>query len=132
MMGFILAGYEYTIAFHPMESHSNADPLSCLPLHTADETVPNIPETVLLLEQLDNEPFTTQQVKYFTSHDPCLSQVLTFVQNGWPNLVIKDELKPYWHHQSELSVQSGCFLWDTQGRTTVLQELHGGHPGMTV
>ena len=76
-----------------MESHSYANALSRLPLHTADETVPDVPETVLLLEQLNDRPFTRQQVKYFTAHDPCLSQVLTFVKNGWLNHVSKDELK---------------------------------------
>ena len=133
----VLAGYEYTISFRPTESHSNADALSRLPLHTADEPVPAVPETVLLLEQLDDGPFTAQQVKYFTARDPCLSQVLTFVQSGWPNHVSEDELKPYWRRRSELSVQFGCILWGyrvivpPQGRTTVLQELHGGHPGIT-
>ena len=133
----VLAAYEYTISFCPTESHSNADALSRLPLQTADEGVPDVPETVLLLEQLDDGPFTAQQVKYFTAHDPCLSQVLTFVQRGWPNHVSKDELKPHWRRRTELSVQSGCLLWGyrvivpPQGRTTVLQELHGGHPGMT-
>ena len=133
----VLAAYEYTISFRPTESHSNADALSRLPLQTADEGVPDVPETVLLLEQLDDGPFTAQQVKYFTARDPCLSQVLTFVQRGWPNHVSKDELKPYWCRRTELSVQSGCLLWGyrvivpPQGRTTVLQELHGGHPGMT-
>ena len=107
----VLAGYECTIAFCPTASHSNADALSHLPLHTADEPVPDIPETVLLLEQLDDGPFTAQQVKYFTAHDPCLSQLLTFVQNEWPNHVSKDELKPDWHRQSELSIQSDCLLW---------------------
>ena len=133
----VLAAYEYTISFRPTESHSNADALSRLPLQTADEGVPDVPETVLLLEQLDDGPFTAQQVKYFTARDPCLSQVLTFVRRGWPNHVSKDELKPYWRRRTELSVQSGCLLWGyrvivpPQGRTTVLQELHGGHPDMT-
>ena len=137
-MALVLAAYEYTISVRPTESHSNADVLSRLPLQTADEGVPDVPETVLVLEQLDDGPFTAQQVKYFTACDPCLSQVLTFVQRGWPNHVSKDELKPYWRRRTELSVQSGCLLWGyrvivpPQGRTTVLlQELHGGHPGMT-
>ena len=45
--------------------------------------------------------------------------------------------KPYWRCRNELSVQSGCILWGCrvivppQGRTIVLQELHGGHPGIT-
>ena len=49
----------------------------------------------------------------------------------------EESLKPYWRRHSELSVQFGCITWGCrvivppQGRTTVLQELHGGHPGMT-
>ena len=133
----VLAGYEYTISFRPTESHSNADALSRLPLQHADEPVPAVPETVLLLEQLDEGPFTAQQVKYYTARDPCLSQVLSFVQNGWPDQVSEESLKPYWRRRSELSIQFGCIMWGyrvivpPQGQTTVLQELHGGHPGMT-
>ena len=63
----VLAGYEYTISFRPTESHSNADALSRLPLQHADEPVPAVPETVLLLDQLDEGPFTAQQVKYYTA-----------------------------------------------------------------
>ena len=51
--------------------------VSRLPLQHADEPVPAVPETVLLLDQLDEGPFTPQQVKYYTARDPCLSQVLT-------------------------------------------------------
>ena len=132
-----LAGYEYIISFRPTESHSNADALSRLPVQIPEESVPAVPETVLLLEQLDDGPFTAQQVKHFTARDPCLSQVLTFVQKGWPNNVSEDHMKPYWHRRNELYVQSDCILWGCrvivppQGRTIVLQELHGGHPGMT-
>ena len=49
--------------------------------------------------------------------------------------VHEDELKPYLHRCSELSVQSSCILWLWAYQVivppTVLQELHGGHPGMT-
>jgi len=105
----VLAGYEYTISFRPTSTHSNADTLSQLPLQQSDEPVPAVPETVLLLEQLDDGPFTAQQVKYYTTRDPCLSQVLTYMQNGWPEQVTDDQLKPYWCHHSELSSQSS---WD--------------------
>ena len=98
-----LAGYEYIILFQPTESHSNADALSRLPVQTPEESVPAVPETVLLLEQLDDGPFTAQQVKYFTARDPCLSQVLTFVQKGWPNNVSEHHMKPYWRRRNELS-----------------------------
>ena len=46
-------------------------------------------------------------------------------------------LKPYWNRRLELSVHAGCILWGLkvvvpqQGRSTVLAELHGAHPGMT-
>ena len=107
----VLAGYEYTISFCPTESHSNADASSQLPLQQADEPVPAVPETVLLLDQLDEGPITAQQVKYYTVQDPCLLQILTFVQNGWQDRVSEESLKPYWHHRSELSVQFGCVMW---------------------
>ena len=41
-----------------------------------------VPETVLMIEQLDEGPFIAHQVKYFTARDPCLSQVLTYAQKG--------------------------------------------------
>ena len=34
-----------------------------------------------------------------------------FVQNGWPDRVSEEDLKPYWHRWSELSVQFGCIMW---------------------
>jgi len=66
----VLAGYECIILFHPMASHSNADVLSQLPLQQSDEPVPAVPETVFLLEQLDDGPFIGQQVKYYSARDP--------------------------------------------------------------
>ena len=70
----MLAGYEYT-AFHPTAAHSNADALSHLPVKYPEESVPVVPETVLMVEQLDDGPFTVRQVKHFTAKDPCLSQL---------------------------------------------------------
>jgi len=77
------------------------------------------------------------KLQHYTSRDPCLSKVLNFIQHGWPNFVKDDNLKPYWHRRTELTSQNGCILWGNriivplQGRTTVLHELHSGHPGIT-
>ena len=59
----MLAGYEYTIAFRPTTAHSNVDVLSRLPVKFQDEQVPLAPETVLMLEQMDDGPFTARQVQ---------------------------------------------------------------------
>ena len=134
-----LAAYEYTIAFRSTAAHSNADALSRLPMQGQEEQVPLVPETILMLEQINDSPFTAQQVKYFTARDPCLSQVLTYVQKGWPDrlLALEELLKPYSHRRTELTSHDGCLLWGQrvvippQGRITVLQELHGGHCGIT-
>ena len=66
-----------------------------------------------MLEQMGDSPFTAQQVKYFTARDPCLSQVLTYVQKGWPDRVQEEQLKPYWHHRTELTSHDSCLLWDS-------------------
>ena len=65
--------------------------------------MPKVLETVLMIEQLDKGPFTVHQVKYYTGRDPCLLQVLTYVQKGWPNHVNDVQLKPYWQCRTELS-----------------------------
>ena len=44
------------ISFYHKEFHSNTDALSQLPLQTTGEVVPEVQETVLLLEQLDDGP----------------------------------------------------------------------------
>ena len=50
---------------------------------------------------------------------------------------MESELKPYWNGRLELYTHAGCILWGLrvvvppQGRSTVLAELHGAHPGMT-
>ena len=65
-----------------------------------------------------------------------LSRRLQFIMQGWPKEA-DDDLKSYWNCHLELSVHAGCVLWGTrvviplQGRTMVLAELHGHHPGIT-
>ena len=89
------------------------------------------------MEQLASSPVTAQHIRAWTGRDPLLSRVLQFVQNGWPEIVDEDSLKPLWRKSLELSCQEGCILWGNRvvipksGRTGVLHELHGGHPGET-
>ena len=57
-----LAMYEYTICFRPTKAHANADTMSRLPLSVQSATVPQPPEMILLMEQLDKSPVTATTV----------------------------------------------------------------------
>jgi len=81
----IICIYECTIVFRSTQAHSNADALSRLPLRTTDSKEPMSPSLVLLLEHLAKLPVTMVDISKGTRRDPILSQVLHFVQQGWPN-----------------------------------------------
>lgn len=63
-----------------------------------------------------------------------MSQVLQYVQSGWPDRG-DPSLEPYSSRRLELSSYEGCLLWGTRiiippsCTQTVLEELHEGHPG---
>ena len=64
---------------------ANADALSRLPLRPQRRTeIPRPPELVHLVEHLDSTPLTCRQIKVWTNHDPTLSRVKKWVQEGWP------------------------------------------------
>lgn len=132
-----LAMYEYTIAFRPTKAHGNADAMSRLPLPVLPTAVPQPPEMVLLMEQLDQSPVTAANVRTWTNTDPLMSRVRQFILSGWPSTINDEMLKPYFSKRTELSVQDGCVLWGNRviipniGQPEVLQELHEAHPGAT-
>ena len=132
-----LAMYEYTIVFRPTKAHGNADAMSRLPLPVQPATVPQSPEMILLMEQLDKSPITAANVRIWTNTDSVMSRVRQFVLSGWPSSVSDKVMKPYFSRRTELSVQDGCVLWGNRviipraGQFEVLQELHEAHPGTT-
>ena len=93
------------------------------------------PELVLL-QQLSESPVTVADIHKWTKRDPLLSQVLQFVDQGWPQKC-NSSLSQFSFRSTELSVLDGCILWESrvvvppQGQQAVLQELHTAHPGMT-
>ena len=132
----LLSAYEYTITFRKTQAHGNADALSRLPLPQIQTKSKTPPELVLLMEHLDDSPVTARHIRVWSRRDVVLSKVLQFVERGWPSDVDKS-LSAYSSKRNELSVYQGCMMWGSrvvilpQGRSTVLQELHEGHPGMT-
>ena len=130
-----LAAYEYTIAFRKSKQHANADALSRLPLRETPAVSPDLPEMVLMIEELNESPVSAKAVAEWTKRDPVLSKVYKFTQEGWPS--DSDEtLKPYEQRQLELSTQDGCLIWGgrvvipPQARQAILLELHTGHLGV--
>ena len=130
-----LANYDYTLEFRPTHQHANADALSRLPLSDRPANVPVPAEMVLLTEMLENAPVTAGQIANWTRRDPVLSKVIRCIRDGWPNQV-ENDIKVYWQRRLELLVMDDCILWGSrvlipkQGRSLILNELHGGHPGV--
>ena len=130
-----LSNYEYQLLFRDTKSHANADALSRLPLPDQPLKSVSPPELVLLSQQLENSPVSADQIRTWTRRDARLSKVLHYVQCGWPNQVEPD-LVVFSSKRLELSAYDGCLLWGnrvvvpSQGREAILQELHGGHPGI--
>ena len=65
-----------------------------------------------------------------------LARVRRFVKRGWPSSVSEEALQPYSRRKEELSVLDGYLLWGSRvvvprpGREALVEELHGGHPGV--
>ena len=132
-----LSIFEYTLKFRRTSAHCNADALSRLPLPVEPAIVQTPPELVLLTEHLGNSPVTADQIRARTRRDPVLSQVVQFLQQGWPTVQgDTPQLAPFSAKQTELSLYEGCILWGTRvivpatEQAAALTELHEGHPGM--
>lgn len=131
-----LAAYQYTMSCRSTTSHANADALSRLPIPDSGEETAEIPELVLIVNNLQDAPITSRQIAHWSARDKVLSRVLRYIQDGWPQHC-PDELKPYWLRRTELTSHEGCILWGgrvvvpEKGREYVVSELHGGHPGAT-
>ena len=130
-----LAKFEYTLSFRNSAAHANADALSWLPLPVEPALVKQPPELVLLADHLENSPVTADQISAATRRDPQLSQIVQFVQQGWPSSCTEPSV--FFDKRHELSLYEGCLLWGTRVvipercREAVLTELHEGHPGVS-
>ena len=117
--------------------HRNVDCMSRLPAPGLLEESPVPADVVLTLEHLDTTPIISAMVREWTRKDPVLAQVVRLLEEGWPDTVKSEELSPYYHRRTELSLQDGWVLWGAHvlipapGRASILQELHVTHPGVS-
>lgn len=134
----LLGGYDYSIQYKPGKCMANADALSRLPLKPPSVEVPRPPEIVSLVEYLDTTPLSCAKIKLWTDHDPVLSRIRKWVQEGWPKEFKEGspELQPFIRRRDELSTEGGCILWGSRvivplkGRKQALKILHEAHPGI--
>ena len=136
----MLSSYQYTMTYRPGSLNSNADGLSRLPSSGVPDEEEEPVEAVLALQTLSSsstKPITAVQIRRGTERDPVLSQVRQYTLTGWPSVVERADIRPYFNRRYELSVSGGCVFWGgrvvvpPQTRSSVLEELHVSHPGET-
>ncbi|XP_061716630.1 uncharacterized protein K02A2.6-like [Cydia pomonella] len=130
-----LAAYDFNIEFIRSERNCYADALSRLPL--VSQNRPSIKdEGCSYLNFVEGDfPLSFKEVKSELAKDPVLSKIYGYVMFGWPNNSSESE-KPYFNRKESLNIDQGCLIWGYRVvipkslRVAVLNELHGGHPGI--
>ena len=65
-----------------------------------------------MLEHVDNTNFNSSDIHRWTDRDPVLSQVRSYILNGWNGTSkLNEDYKPYVNRNNELTVLQGCILW---------------------
>ena len=72
----------------------------------------------------------------FRKQHRLLSKVYRFIQTGWLTQIPDEDIKPYWLHQSDLTVECNWVMYGIRVviprklQEPILQELHSTHPGI--
>ena len=130
-----LGAYHFKFVYKPGKLMSHCDALSRLPGKATPTEVPEVQETVFLVDMLSTTPVSFDDIEAWTDKDTTLSRVKHYILHGWCD-VTEAHLHPYASRRTELSVHAGCVLWGLRvvipppGRETVLHMLHDTHPGI--
>ena len=134
----ILQAYNFNLVHRSGKLLCSADALSRLPATDVCENTPVPTDWTNLVYFLDGTPITSAMIKEQTAKDPIMSQVLKYVQTGWPQKApTNPELTHYSRRKEELTSQDGCILWGTRVvippplRNDVIRELHAVHTGVS-
>ena len=110
-----LSAYNYNIQYKKGQDDSNADALSCLPLPDLPRRRHVPEELILMIGMLDSDQIlNTDVIRRETRSEPVLSQVLQWVQWGWPP---KDPGGVYGLHYTrryEISLKDDGLLWGSR------------------
>ena len=88
------------------------------------------------IDHIQALPISSLQIQKATQTDPILSKVYRFIQTGWPTQIPDEDIKPYWLHRSDLTMECNCVMYGIRVviprklQELILQELHSTHPGI--
>lgn len=135
----LLLSYQYEIEFKPSAEVASSDALSRLPLQYRKDA--SVEDKIFQVSavQLRKHPVSFLEIARQTARNPVLAKALAMTQNGWPaffKINFTPELKPFFLHKDELSVEQGCLIWGLRTvippslQEQILSELHKAHPGV--
>ena len=110
-MGINTEAYQYSIRYKAGKHLSNADALSKLPRSQSTSEYREPGDLVHLINHLSTTTTTASSIKAWTHRDPVLSKVRKYIQSGWPDSKVSEDLKPYFCQRNELSLSDGCVVW---------------------
>ena len=96
-----LAAYQYNIRYKLGKTLNNTDALSRLPcpITTNSDRVPD--ELAQLVLHLSSTSINASVIKGWTAKDPVLSQVLRYIQTGWPDQISDEKFKAFLSRKTE-------------------------------
>lgn len=128
-----LSGFDYEIQHRRASDHVNVDYLSRHPLINGTPIDDSLSDKALLQVQLNSLPLTSNQIRKATMEDP----ELVFVYNALQTSSYINKPSLYRGLEGELTLDGGCIfrgvrvVIPTSLRSSVLQELHTAHTGIT-
>lgn len=97
---------------------------------------PDLPEVVLMMENMDDSPVSAKDIARWTKCDAVLSTVYQFTQECW-SATCGDDLKPYKVRKKRNLPNKTNVSWGHRvvipptAREAMLVELHAGHLGIS-
>ncbi|XP_063377580.1 uncharacterized protein K02A2.6-like [Cydia fagiglandana] len=131
-----LTAHSYEIIYKPGPQIGHADGLSRWPQPVPDQPEQDFSEILLIAETPQDFPFDADQIAKETKKDVTLAAVMNHIYRGWPAKITDNELRPYWLHRTELSLQEDCILLGCRVvippalRKATLHVLHSTHNGI--
>ena len=135
-----LSMYDYEIQYQTGSANAPADVLSRFPVDPPSNAVSEKmgERSNLLHLKLQDVSVSKKQLKLETTRDATLTQVIAFLERGWPpnTAELPPEMHTFFEKRQELSFEDGIVLW--KGRivvpkklqATISNLLHEGHPGI--